>query len=57
MYMQGHTISSYTGCIDCCISYSTGAGPGMVGGGGACSCMLLVQPTLTYTNAGHDLCT
>ena len=48
-------VAPYTSCIDCCIvlcsSYLVD------GGGGGCSCMLLVHPVLTRADAGPDLCT
>ena len=42
---------SYASCIDCCIGHSNGslAGPDLVGDGGGCTCMLLVQPTPACT--------
>ena len=36
-------------------SNGTRADLDLVGGGGGCSCMLLVQPTPTCTDAGPDL--
>ena len=49
----------YASCNDCCIVHSTSAGadPELVGGGDVCSCMLLLHPTPTCTDAGPDLCT
>ena len=46
-------VCPYTSCIDCSISYSnsTHAGLDLVGDGGGCSCVLLVQPTPTCTVA------
>ena len=45
--------------MDSCIMYSTSASgdPELVGGGGGWSCMLLMHPVLTSTDAGPDLCT
>ena len=49
---------SYASCNDCCIMHSTtaGADPELVGGGGGRSCMLLLHPAPTCTDAGSDLC-
>ena len=38
-------------------STSAGADPELVGGGGGWSCMLLLHPVPTCTDAGPDLCT
>ena len=47
----------YTSSIDCCIGHSnrTRAGPDLVGDSGDCSCMSLVQPTPTCTDACPEL--
>ena len=49
----------YASCNDRCIvhSASAGADPELVGGGGGCSCMLLLHPVLTCADAGPDFCT
>ena len=48
---------SYASCNDCSIMHSTttSADPELVGGGW--SCMLLLHPAPTCTDAGSDLCT
>ena len=43
----------YASCSDCCIGLSNGTrvGPNLVGGGGGCSCMLLLHPAPTCPGA------
>ena len=47
-------ICPYASCIDCCIRHCNGthAGPDLVGGGGSCSCMLLLHPVPNCPDAG-----
>ena len=48
----------YASSIHCCIGHSndTHAGPDLISGGGDCSCMLLLHPAPTCSDAGPDLC-
>ena len=58
--MEGIRIAyPYASCNDCCIVYSTstGAAPELVVVGCGWSCMLLLHPVPTCTDAGPDLCT
>ena len=48
----GEMAGPCTNCTDCCIMLSN-----LVGGGGGCSCTLLLHPVPTSAGVGFDLCT
>ena len=55
--IKAHPLHFLTQVIHCCIRHSNGtlAGPDLVGGGGACSYMLLLHPAPTCPDAGLGL--